>query len=71
MTKSPPNKWCVTRDTEVGTHMYHPYLTKDHAVRLAELMNEMESSRIKSRGGKRHLGDGDFYCAVEHCKVKA
>ncbi len=59
------NNWHVMRDHDVGTQLFHPWLTKDHATRLAALLNEIEEERISKLGGKRENGDGDFYSAKQ------
>jgi hypothetical protein len=60
-----PNDWHVMRDTDVGTMTWHPWLTEVHAMRLAELLNEIETERVARLNGNRERGDGDFYTAVK------
>jgi hypothetical protein len=62
------NNWHVTIDTDFGARICFPWLTKDHAERLAALMNEIEDARIERRGGSRERGDGDFYGIKEEPK---
>lgn len=62
--------WDVMCDLDSGTYLFVPYLTKDHAQRLATLMNEIETERVERMGGSRARGDGHFYTAVKSEKKK-
>ena len=63
MPDSIDEAWCVMRDIDSGTHVFHPYLSEDHAKRLAALLDEIETARVVGRGGKREKGDGQFFSA--------
>lgn len=58
----------IVRDIDMGTVKFHPYLTKEHAIELASLLNRIETDRVAGLGGSRENGDGDFYTAVTMAK---
>lgn len=55
--------WHVVRDADAGTMLFMPYLRKDHAERMAQLYNDIETERVQRLGGSRAHGNGDFYTA--------
>lgn len=61
--------WSVIRDADYGEHVYMPYITREHAKKMADLLNDIETERIIRMGGNRAQGEGDFFRA-EKTKYK-
>lgn len=55
--------WSVIRDADYGQVVYMPYLTREHAKKMADLLNDIETERVIRFGGNRANGEGDFYYA--------
>lgn len=45
------NSWHVMIDIDSGSYIHYPWLTKYHAQKLCDIMNEIESARTNRLGG--------------------